>query len=215
MKLFLRDSVAIVLLLFCLSIPFAAPASNTAAKNVQSTAAPFDTVAIHAMYLDGDFDKATVIIEKALNSKQPLHHGDSVFAFKHLGVMDAAQQSTREKGKYYMVQLLNLEPTAKILDMYASDMIYMIFKNIKEEFDESQMRLRRAEAHVQGNRNTTTIAPPDSTTKKNPPAQEAKSAGHSHLYWIGGAGAAILGVGVVAYMLEKPSPATRVTYDVQ
>lgn len=113
-----------------------------------------DTNAIHAAYLDGDFETATADLNKAIAGNALHSRSDSVFAFKHLGVMAAANPETREKGKYYMVQLLNLEPSIKILDMYASDMIYMIFKNLKEEYEENRMKLRRAESHVAGNRSS-------------------------------------------------------------
>ena len=63
------------------------------------------------------------------------------FVYKHLGVMYAAQQSTRDKGKHFMHQLIAIEPTAKILDMYASDMIHLIFRNVQEEFEVKRVRL--------------------------------------------------------------------------
>ncbi|MEO8104195.1 MAG: hypothetical protein ABI790_16895, partial [Betaproteobacteria bacterium] len=93
-----------------------------------------DTAKLHGIYLDGDFDQAIKAMEAALKGKQALTHADSVFIFKHLGVMYAATPATREKGRYYMAQLIYIEPTAKILDMYASDMIYLIFRNVQEEF---------------------------------------------------------------------------------
>jgi hypothetical protein len=107
-------------------------------------ALPLDTVALHFTYLDGDFDPAIARLEACLAAKSLRTHSDSVFAFKHLGVMYAARESTREKGKYYMLKLLEVEPTAKILDMYASDMIYMIFKNISDEFEAKRNRLGQA-----------------------------------------------------------------------
>ena len=100
-----------------------------------------DTAHIHRTYLEGDFDLAIELIEDARKYGGPFSHKDSVFIFKHLGVMHAAKYETREKGKHYMVKLLEVEPTAKILDMYASDMIYMIFKNIKDEFEATRPQL--------------------------------------------------------------------------
>ena len=94
-----------------------------------------DTVDIRKKYLDGDFDLAIESIEDALKYGGPFSHQDSVFILKHLGVMHSAKYETREKGKRYFMELLAVEPTAKILDMYASDMIYMIFKNIRDEFE--------------------------------------------------------------------------------
>ncbi len=176
--------------------------------------AQLDTVAMHAVYLDGDFDKATQVLEGALKQKN-LQHGDSVFIFKHLGVMYAAREETREKGKYFMYKLITAEPLTNILDMYASDMIYMIFKNIKDEFEANRTRLERAELHMgkAGKGNGSTVSPDDSTdssrnNKDKFKKQQLKS--HSAYFWIGGAGiaAAMVSVGYLVYIhvAEKPSP---------
>ena len=112
-----------------------AAASRTAATAPAAAAKPvLDTARIHGRYLDGDFDQAIHALEGALKGRKPLSHADSIFIFKHLGVMYAASPATREKGRYYMLQLISIEPTARILDMYASDMIYLIFRNIQEEY---------------------------------------------------------------------------------
>ncbi len=108
-----------------------------------------DTSAIHKSYLEGDFDDAIDRIETARRYGGPFSHEDSVFIFKHLGVMYTAKYETREMGKRHLLQLLQVEPTARILDMYASDMIYMIFKNIKDEFDLE--RSKRINPEHQGN----------------------------------------------------------------
>jgi hypothetical protein len=147
-----------------------------------------DTNLIRKLYMDGDFDPASEILEKELKSDFTLNHTDSVFIYKHLGVMYAARYETRERGKMYMHQLLMTEPTAKIMDMYASDMIYMIFKNIQDEFETNRARLVRAQSLVNQN------PPPDSTgsPKPNP------GSGKTLAIWIG---AAAIGLGVGAYFL--------------
>jgi hypothetical protein len=221
----MRNILMLGLALACLAFSEAAnPPKVSMAPAADAT--PLDTIAVHALYLDGDFEKATASLERALAANPFLSHEDSVFAFKHLGVMEAAREETREKGKYFMLQLLTLEPTAKIMDMYASDMIYMIFRNIKEEFDENKLRLQRAEAHVQGNQASASAGKSDSsasalhgTASAKPAAPQPERAGAAKrrkLYWLGGVGAALVGVGVVAYLMEDGSPANhRVTYDVE
>jgi len=100
-----------------------------------------DSSRIQKLYMDGEFEPAIAILELDLKSDKRIRHNDSVFIFKHLGVMYAATYETRERGKFFMFQLLQVEPTAKIMDMYASDMIYMIFKNIQDEFQTKRARL--------------------------------------------------------------------------
>ena len=137
-----------LILLWVLALAVASWAGPAAKTKPQST--DLDTTRIHALYMDGDFDRAIAELEKARKQGRLRTHADSVFAFKHLGVMYAATYATVEKGKQNMVQLLTIEPTVSILDMYASDMIYMIFRNVQAEvvharpFHESRMRFRRS-----------------------------------------------------------------------
>ncbi len=169
-----------------------------------------DTVTAHKLYHDGDFEKAIALLEPTLKNGRLRTHGDSVFVFKHLGVMYAANADTRERGKYYMLQLLLIEPTARIMDMYASDMIYMIFKNIQEELATTQAKYANAQKNLAGNSGN----PAEPTPSDNPP--KPKEASHRSYFWVGATGAAvvIVGVGITAYFLSQDKPATVKTLSV-
>jgi hypothetical protein len=163
-----------------------------------------DTARIHATYLDGDFEQAIRLLEAALKSKKTMNHADSVFIYKHLGVMYAATPATREKGRYYMLQLISIEPTAKILDMYASDMIYLIFRNVQEEFETRHGKPAIASP-------ADTVPPPvASVPKETAPAQPvARQAGQRKgtLYWVtGGAVVAAGTAGLLFILLDNPKP---------
>jgi hypothetical protein len=195
--------------------PVPAPAGSASSANSPAAAKPaaatkgsakpvMDTAALHATYLDGDFDKAIRVMEAALkNKKNPVSHADSVFIFKHLGVMYAATPATREKGRYYMAQLIYIEPTAKILDMYASDMIYLIFRNVQEEF-----------ANKHPNVAIPAAAAVDSAPKPQAPPPEAKPApvargsgsGRKTVYWVAGGAVALGAVGLLFVLLDSPEP---------
>lgn len=147
------------------STPIAAPAAPSPIEAPSPIAAPapvpapaprvvMDTAQIHKYYLDGDFDQALQMLEDAFKSGGTFTHVDSVFALKHMGVMYAAKYETREKGKQFMTILLQAEPTARIMDMYASDMIYMIFKNVQDEFAVGETKVKRAQDHLAGNAQT-------------------------------------------------------------
>jgi hypothetical protein len=141
-----------------------------------------DSIKVHKLYMDGEFEPAIAILESALKAQKNLSHNDSVFIFKHLGVMYAATYETRERGKLYMHQLLMVEPTAKIMDMYASDMIYMIFKNMQDEFQTNRARFDAGKGDpVQGD--------------PNPKQPESHA---RMLIWIG---AAVVAVGVGTWVL--------------
>jgi hypothetical protein len=210
-------SALIAAALFALAV--AAPAMAAPAKAAPTTrtasapkaSAPkaqkplLDTVAIRKLYLDGDFDQAIEMLETGLKEKRPFDHHDSVFIFKHLGVMYAAKYETRERGKYFMHQLLTVEPTAKILDMYASDMIYMIFKNIQDEFEATRGRMLRAESHVIGNTQTEPDPARKEPDPKGPPTGTGSKGGNAKYLWIGATGVVVT-AGVAAFFLLKDGP---------
>jgi hypothetical protein len=177
----------------------AAPAAKPAAQKVV-----MDTAKLHATYLDGDFDQAIKSMEGALkNKKVPLTHADSVFIFKHLGVMYAATPATREKGRYYMAQLIYIEPTAKILDMYASDMIYLIFRNVQEEFENKHGKVAKAPAPAVD----TTPVPAEPAPVAVAPAAPAANRKSKTLYWAtGGAVVAVGAAGLLYILLDNPEP---------
>ena len=142
-----------------------------------------DTAVIRKNYQDGDFDKTIPILESALKPNQPLSHADSAFTFKYLGVMYLADEKTREKGKYFLLQLLHVEPTERILDMYPSDSIYATFQTILAEFNASQ-----------GNPNPGATSP-----------SQKMGASKKTYYWMGAATIAT-GIGVAVYFLSLDKP---------
>jgi hypothetical protein len=158
-----------------------------------------DTVAIHALYMDGEFEQALKKLEYARRMGWLKTHGDSVFAFKHLGVMYAATYETQETGKRYMYQLLTIEPSVRIMDMYASDMIYMIFKNVKAEYEIRIARPGMADSlePASGNTGPSTARPRKSVRRTWP-------------YWMAGA-ILVVGTGSAAYLLfdDETSEPTR------
>jgi hypothetical protein len=221
-KSFMQEKINSIMKVFlAFTLVFSAATNIHAAASKKSPATPskiqtilfhapstpkplIDTAKVRSLYLDGDFDEAIKILETGIKEKRPFDHDDSVFFCKHLGVMYAAKYDTREKGKYYMHMLLMVEPTARILDMYASDMIYMIFKNIQDEFDQTRMRLGRAEKNLKGNAQTDSL--PITNTQK-PNSESKRSSGHP-LIWVG-ATTAVVGVGVVAYFIFNNSQSTK------
>ncbi len=187
--------------------PPPAPAGTPAGKPASSKTGSrliLDTAHVHTVYLDGDFDQAIRILDGALKSRKSLTHGDSVFIFKHLGVIYAATPSTREKGRYYMLQLISIEPTAKILDMYASDMIYLIYRNVQEEFETKHGKSVPLVAAVDTVPAPAPIAPQDTA----PAPKTAKQAGgHNTLYWVtGGTVVAAGAAGLLFILLDSPKP---------
>ena len=157
---------------------FAAPLAATSAQAKPSS---LDTASIRALYRDGEFEKITESLNKAIKSPATMTLADSAFTFKHLGVIYAAETATREKGKYYLYHMLKADGNADILDMYASESINGIFKNIRAEF---MAREAKAKGH---------------DPEPSPP-QKASRGGKKALYWAGGA-LALAGAGAGIYFL--------------
>lgn len=166
------------------------------------TTAKLDTAAVHRFYLEGDFDHAIDLLETALKYDMVTSHEDSVFAYKHLGVMYTAKYETREIGKKFMYQLLMIEPTARLMDMYASDMIYMIFKNIQEEVELSRPRPNK-KIITSGSDSTAPVKEIQPTKRSLWP------------YWTAGVVLAGTGIGITTYFLldRNPEPGTDYVVD--
>jgi hypothetical protein len=100
-----------------------------------AAAAGLDHKKIHRSYEQGDFEVVTASLEEFMRENPEHPRADSIFIAKHLAVVYSANPVTRERGKYYMVRLLELLPSAKLVDMYVSDEIDRIFEKVREEYD--------------------------------------------------------------------------------
>jgi len=113
--------------------PTPAPAAAPAAAQASAGSA-LDQKAIHNAYNEGDFEKVTKLIETFTKSNKTYSRNDSIFIAKHLAVVYSANPQTREKGKYYMYRLLEMMPSAELVDMFVSDEIDRIFEKVRKEF---------------------------------------------------------------------------------
>lgn len=139
-----------------LSLPPAAraasPAAGAAAKQEQNAAAKAipdavpktapgatdkDTVdqqRIHAEYGDGNFEIVVQLLEEFRSKHERYRHSDSVFIAKYLGVVYASNPDSREKGKYWLYKMLQLEPGADLVDLYVGEEVEKIYEKVRSEF---------------------------------------------------------------------------------
>ncbi len=89
---------------------------------------------IHAAYNEGDFDKVTALIDAFNKANKTYSRADSIFIAKHLAVVYSANPQSREKGRYFMYRLLEMMPSAELVDMFVSDEIDRIFDKVRKEF---------------------------------------------------------------------------------
>ena len=164
---------------------------------------PADTLdqrKIHDLYNAGDFEPVISVLETYLADHKTYSHSDSVFIAKHLAVVYSANPETREKGKYYMFRLLELLPSAKLVDMYVSEEVDRIFDKVREEF--------RARQHSFGV-DTSRMELPDRPRQGEPRISDGR-AGHTWL-WIslaGGAALAAAGAGAWIWIANSDGTST-------
>jgi hypothetical protein len=111
------------------------------------------------------------------------------------------------KGQYkaFFYQLLSVEPTARILDMYASDMIYMIFKNIKDEFDAARGDHGRADDLSGGTTGRISTDQEGGELGSDRP-EDSKSGWSKSGYWIGAWVLAVGGAAAWHVLPEEKAP---------
>ena len=109
---------------------------SSAAAAAPKFVPPLDQKRIHASYKESEFDIVSQELEKYARVYQNRNwlREDSVFLYKHLAVVYTASPDSREKGKYYMIAMLRIMPSAEILDMYVSEEVDRIFLRTRQEF---------------------------------------------------------------------------------
>lgn len=93
----------------------------------------FDTERIHGYYKDGDFDKVIRDLEGFQKSGRKCLHSDSLFLEKHLAVVYASNPATRELGRYHMHKLLDVFPSADLIDMFVGEEVDAVFDKVRKE----------------------------------------------------------------------------------
>ncbi|MEO6095699.1 MAG: hypothetical protein ABIW76_08470 [Fibrobacteria bacterium] len=139
-----------------------------------------DKEAINHAYFEGEFSRVRAPLEAYRQSfPATATKDDSIFVYKYLSVIYAADSSTRQKGESCMVQLLKMKPTIELLDLYISDNIASIFKNVKTSYFQRQKYVQ--EHDLVGN------------DKKDAAANASKSHSKKWIWWtLGGVGTAAI-----------------------
>jgi hypothetical protein len=210
-----RAWLASVLLIALGHASGAAPAHSRMAEKV-------DQKTVHASYNEGDFEAVTAALTGFMTRNPSFSHEDSVFIAKHLAVVYAANPQTREKGRYYMYQLLELVPSAKLVDMFVSEEIDRIFEKVREEFLSRHPNTRSDSGQVANSASVPegAMAAPARPRASEPPAASretypSSSASpsptqkSSHLgLWAAG-GAAVVAGAAAAYFVYQKGPETN------
>ncbi|MEO6098263.1 MAG: hypothetical protein ABIW76_22375 [Fibrobacteria bacterium] len=112
--------------------------------NVDGT---LDKNAISHAYFEGEFSQILPPLETFRQAYPNPTKDDQIFVYKYLSVIYAADPSTRKKAESYMVQLVKLMPTIELIDLYISDNIQAIFKDVKSNFLKQQQYVREHDVY--------------------------------------------------------------------
>jgi hypothetical protein len=93
--------------------------------------APLDTVLIRNYYLDAEFIKVVDSLESWRKNGSVGTHADSVFAYRHLGIVYASEEWTHNRSESYLNLLLRLEPQTDILDPFISPSVESFWESVK------------------------------------------------------------------------------------
>lgn len=155
-----------------------------------------DKEAISHAYFEGEFNRVLPPLETFRQSfPGNATREDSIFVYKYLSVIYAADSSTRIKGESYMVQLIKIMPTIELIDLYISDNIQAIFRNVKTSYFQEQKYVSEHDAF--GNQKSQG----DSVSTKKPQAR-------NWIWWtLGGVGTAAAVTGAIVVLdagADKP-----------
>lgn len=158
-----------------------------------------DKEAISHAYFEGDFGRVLPPLEMYRQTfPASATREDSIFVLKYLSVIYAADSSTRPKAESYMVQLIKLMPTIELIDLYISDNIQAIFKDVKKNFLEQQRYVRE---HDQFGR------PVKDSAVAGKAAPHRSRGSSKWLGWaLGGVGTAAAAATVYYVMNDAPTP---------
>jgi hypothetical protein len=155
-----------------------------------------DKEAISHAYFEGEFDRILPPLE-AYRQAFPTFStkDDSIFVYKYLSVIYAADPSTRKKGESCMVQLIKMKPAIELIDLYISDNIASIFKDVKSNYFQQQKYVR--EHDLVGN-------------EKQQPEIKPKNHSTKWIWWsLGGIGTAAVATTVYFTLNRDHAPAQQ------
>ena len=176
-----------------------------------------DQQKVHNVYREGEFDVVVALIDSFTAANPTYSKDDSVFIAKHLAVIYSANPNTRELGKHHMFRLLELLPSAKIVDMFVSDEIDHIFEKVREEYVVRQQMLGQDKpTHMESNQYATdkmTMQEKTGPKTGKAPEREVKKGSSHAFYWIAG-GVTLFATTGAAYYFLQPKKSTDKIYDV-
>lgn len=145
-------------------VPAATPADSAGPQALPSPADTLDRARIQAEYGDGDFEVVIEALEGFRATHKAYSASDSLFIAKYLGVIYSSNPASREKGKYWLYRMLQIDPAADLVDMYVGEAVDRTFERVRQEFivrrnyrGINDMQLARSVAGPERSRDTVVV----------------------------------------------------------
>lgn len=115
----------------------------------------FSRAELTEAYRQGDFEKITTTLRPILTPGNAVSRIDSLFAYRLLGVVYAADPKTRETGRHCFLKLLDLDAKANLVDLFVGTELDQLWEKTRLEH---QVRQRLKQTAV---RDTDWLTPED------------------------------------------------------
>ncbi len=161
-----------------------------------------DKEKIKKIYFDGDFEQVQKTLEEFRQHNSAPSNEDLVFVYKFLSVVYAADSKSRDKAESYMYQLLKLTPTVNLIDMFVSENIELIFKNVKSKYEQESEYHEQLSTGKSKNGKKTGIEKQQPLNPKPADSSQPKKKSKAWVYWAAGGG--VLAATVVGFLVLSP-----------
>jgi hypothetical protein len=176
-------------------IVFATVLGGASMATAGSRYAPsLDTAFIRKNYLEGEFSKVIDSLEAWRKAGSQGSHSDSVFAYRHLGIVYASYETARVRAESYLNLLLRLEPRTEVLDPYISDAVEDFWDKVKIR-NKKDLELPVGSGALQ----------PGKTKDRPGPSNGTVARGGFPWFWTA-AGIAVVGGAIAFYMIAQEPP---------
>lgn len=162
-----------------------------------------DMQTVRQLYGESEFVKSREILEGFLKRSRVITMPESVFAFKYLGVIYAADSSTSVLAESYFNRALRLAPDLELVDMFVPAKILSLFDKVKRDVKHQQEYKSKFDELGQPLQADAPHPRPGPTPR--PVAKEKKE---TSLFWpvTLGVGAMAIGAGIVWVYLAQDAP---------
>jgi hypothetical protein len=159
-------------------------------------------------YKNGDLDAVKFRLQGILKSRQTLSRSDSIFVYKYVSVVTAADAENKHIAKDYMYKLLSIQPNVDIIDLYVSESITQLFQDVKKEFHARMAYVSQKDTIENSNSKPIGLRPkekPHASKPKNGNNSLVPSKSYAIWYWTA-AGLAVTGSAIGIYLWSNSKP---------